>query len=56
MIDFLEQGRAINGAYYVSELRGLCQEIARKKQGKLTGGVLLLQDNAPCSRVTSCYD
>ena len=47
MIDYLEQGRTINGAYYVAELRRLCQEIARKRRGKLTRGVLLLQDNAP---------
>ena len=47
MIDYLEQGRTINGAYYASKLRGLCQEIARKRQGKLTRIILLLQDNAP---------
>ena len=47
MIDFLEQGRTINGAYYAAELRRLRQEIARKRRGKLKRGVLLLQDNAP---------
>ena len=47
MIDYLEQGRTINGAYYAAELRRLCQEIARKRRGKLTRGVLLLQDNSP---------
>ena len=47
MIDYLEQGRTINGAYYTGELRQLGQEIARKRRGKLTGCVLLLQDNAP---------
>ena len=47
MIDYLEQGRTINGAYYAGELRRLRQEIARKRRGKLTLGVLLLQDNAP---------
>ena len=40
-IDYLEQGSTIKGAYYVGELRRLCQEIARKRQGKLTHGVLL---------------
>ena len=40
MIDYLEQGRTINGAYYAAKLRGLHQEIARKRRG-------LLQDNAP---------
>ena len=45
-VDYLEEGRTVNGAYYAEELRWLCQEIVRRK-GKLTGCVLLLQDNAP---------
>jgi hypothetical protein len=32
---------------YANELRRLRQEIARKRRGKLTQGVLLLHDNAP---------
>ena len=48
MIDYLVQGRTINGAYYAGEMRQLRQEIARKRLGKLTRGVLLLQENAPC--------
>ena len=47
MVDYLEEGRTINGAYYAEELRRLRQEIVRKRRGKLTRGVLLLQDNAP---------
>ena len=47
MIDYLEQGRTINGAYYAGKLRRLLQEITRKRQGKLTCCVLLLQDNVP---------
>ena len=47
MIDYLEQGRATNGAYYVGELKRLTPEIARKRRGNLTRSVLLLQDNAP---------
>ena len=47
MIDYLEQGHTINGAYYAGELRRLRQEIARKWQGMLTRSVLLLQNNAP---------
>ena len=47
MIDYLQQGRTINGAYYAAELRRLRQEVARKRRGTLTRGVLLLQDNAP---------
>ena len=46
MIDYFEQGRTINGAYYAAELRRLCQEIVRKRRGKLTQSVLLLQDKA----------
>ena len=47
MIDFLGQGRTINGAYYAVQLRWLRQEMARKRRGRLTRGVLLLQDTAP---------
>ena len=46
MIDYVEQGRTINGAYYAAELRRLRRGIARKRRGKLIQGVLLLQDNA----------
>ena len=45
MMDYLQQGRMINGAYYAAELRRLRQKIARKWRGKLTRGVPLLQDN-----------
>ena len=49
MFDYLEQGRMINGAYYMyaGSVRWLRQENARKRRGKLTRGVLLLQNNAP---------
>ena len=47
MIDYLEQGRPIISAYYAGKLRWLSQEITGKRKGKLTGGVLLLEDNAP---------
>ena len=46
-IDYLEQGRTINGTYYAGKLKRIRQEIARKRRGKLTRGSLLLQDNAP---------
>ena len=46
-IDYLEQGRTINSAYYACKLRWLCQVIARKRRGKLTRCILLLQDNSP---------
>ena len=45
MINYLERGRTINDAYYAGGLRRLNQEVARKRQGKLSRGVLLLQDN-----------
>ena len=46
MVDYLEKGRTC-GAYYAEELRWLHQETEKKRRGKLTRGVLLLQDNAP---------
>ena len=46
MVDYLEEGRTIN-AYYAEELKQLRQEIVKKRRGKLTRGVLLLQDTAP---------
>ena len=47
MIDYLEQCRTINGAYYADKWRRLRQEITSKMQGKPTRCILLLQDNAP---------
>ena len=47
MVDYLEGGRTIKGAYYSAELRQLRQKIVKKRRGTLTQGVLLLQDNAP---------
>ena len=54
MIDHPEQGHMINFAYYAGKLRRLCHKIARKRQGKLTSSVLLLQDSAPAHM--SCFD
>ena len=58
MVDYFEEGRTINGAYYAEELRRMRQEIVKKRRGKLTRGVLLLQDNAPAytSRCFDCCD
>ena len=47
MIDYLEKGSTINGAYYADELRRLREEIKKKRHGKFRRGVWLLQDNAP---------
>ena len=49
MVDYLEEGPTKNGAYYAEELKRLRQEIVKKRKGKLTRGVLLLQDNAPAN-------
>ena len=32
MVDYFENGRTINGAYYAAELRRLRQEIVKKKR------------------------
>ena len=42
MIDYLEQGRTINGAYNTGKLRRLHQETTGKRRGQLTSGGLLL--------------
>ena len=47
MIDYLQKGQTINGAYYAEELRQLRAAIKDKRRGKLRAGVLMLQDNAP---------
>ena len=46
MIDYLEQGCTINGAYYAGELRRLRQEIA----------ILHLQDNALQIAITAATE
>ena len=47
MVNLLAECRTINAEYYAEELRRLRQEIVKKRRGKSTHGVLLLQDNAP---------
>lgn len=47
MVDYLPKGQTITGNYYAEELRRLREAIKEKRRGKLTRGVLLLQDNAP---------
>ena len=47
MTDFLAKGTTITGAYYASLLRKLREAIEIKRQGKISKGILLLQDNAP---------
>ena len=36
MVDYLEEGHIINGAYYAEELRQLHQEVVKKRRLKLT--------------------
>ena len=36
MVNYLEEGHTINGAYYAEGLRWLHQEIVKKRRGKLT--------------------
>ncbi|CAF4935522.1 unnamed protein product [Pieris macdunnoughi] len=45
--DYKEKGRTITGEYYATILEKLKDAIKEKRRGKLTKGVLLLQDNAP---------
>ena len=50
MIDFLVQGRTITGDYYSTLLTTLREKIEEKRRGKLSKGVLFLQDNAPAHK------
>ena len=43
LADYLEKGAAINNEYYAEELKQLREELKRKRRGKLSKGVLLLQ-------------
>lgn len=47
LIDYLAEGDTINGQYYADLMTRLRQAIVSKRRGKMTGGVLLLHDNAP---------
>ena len=47
MTDFLEKGTTITGAHYASLLMKLREAIKIKRRGKISKGILLLQDNAP---------
>ena len=47
MTEYLEEGASINKKDYSEELKQLREELKRKRRGKLSRGVLLLQDNAP---------
>jgi histone-lysine N-methyltransferase SETMAR len=47
LVDYLPQGSSITGQYYANLLDQLKEAIKKKRRGKLTEGILFLQDNAP---------
>lgn len=47
LVDFLQDRRTITGAYYVTLIEKLREEIKSKRRGKLRAVPLLLHDNAP---------
>ena len=51
MLDFLPKRSTITGLYYANLLDQLRTAICEKRQGKLSKGVLLQQDNA---RIHTC--
>lgn len=46
LLKWLPQGRTINANYHIETLTELREAIKEKRRGKLTRGILLLQDNA----------
>lgn len=56
LIDYKPKGEAITGAYYANILHQLKEAIKIKRRGKLTKGVLLLQDNAPVHKAKIAMD
>ena len=46
MIDYLQNRKTINGEYYADLLVKLREAIKEKRRGKLSKGVILLQDDA----------
>lgn len=47
LIDYLPRGTTMNGQYYANLLPQVREAVVQKRRGKLTRGVLFLQDNAP---------
>ena len=47
MVDYLEQGRNFKGCILCRQIEVAMTRNHKKSRGKLTCGVLLLQDNAP---------
>lgn len=47
MVDYLERGKTITGAYYAGLLHKLRDAIKEKRRGKLSKKIIFHQDNAP---------
>ena len=50
LIDYLQEGKNINGDYYVNLLRQLRKANKSKRPRKLTKGALFHRDNAPAHK------
>jgi histone-lysine N-methyltransferase SETMAR len=48
LIDYLPKGSTMNAIYYASLISKVRSIVLEKRRGKLSRGILLLQDNAPC--------
>jgi hypothetical protein len=46
LIDYLEKGATITAKYYIALLGKMKQELVSKHRGKLSRGILFLQENA----------
>ena len=55
IIDYLEQGRTINGAYYAGKLRRLRQE-SKERRIKTDLRSTALAGQGLCPHGTSCHD
>ena len=52
LVDYLDKGHTITGAYYAELLRQLRETIKQIQLGKLPRGVLIHQDHAPAHTST----
>ena len=50
LLEFMPHKTSITGDTYASTMVALCENIKEKCHGKLSGGVLLLHDNAPAHK------
>ena len=50
LTEYLPRGATISDPYYASTIEGLRYAILEKGHGKVSGGVLLLHDNAPVDK------